>query len=547
MNGRADDANPRRDATAATGSSPWAPFRSRDFARMASAQFVSNIGSWMQTVGAQELMLTLTTSATLVALIQTAAGLPVVLFAVPAGAVGDLVDRRRLLIASQSFMLLAAALLAGLALAGLVTPEALLGLIFAVGVGQTLTSPTWQTLQPELVPAEDRTQAIALGAVNQNLSRAIGPAIGGALYAATSAGALFVVNAVSFVPVIGAVARWRGGARAASAVAPEHVAGAIRAGARYVAGSPALRVILLRAGMFMLFASSIWALLPLVAQTRLHLGSGGYGLLLGGVGIGAVAGAAALPRLRARIPAGGLLTTGTVAFAGVTLALAYVRVSVLAGLALVIGGVAWIVVLSTLNSQYQSTLPGWAKARGMSYYLVIFQGGGAVGSAAFGALAQHAGLTVALLGAAAGLALVALAGMWLPFKAIAPQDLLPAGDWPDPQLVAATATDGPVLVTVEYRPRPELERALVEALYAGRYARRRTGATSWRVWRDAADPGHVLEQFVVGSWDEHLRQHARISRRDQQRREEIEAMTDPSHPPTVTHWLASQVDRHPSS
>jgi len=541
-----DDAKPQHDTTPTTGSSPWAPFRSRDFARMASAQFVSNVGSWMQTVGAQELMLTLTTSATLVALIQTAAGLPVVLLAVPAGAIGDLVDRRRLLIASQSFMLVAAGVLAGLALAGLVTPWVLLALVFAVGVGQTLTSPTWQTLQPELVAPEDRTQAIALGAVNQNLSRAIGPAIGGALYAATSVGVLFVVNAVSFVPVIGAVARWRGSARPASAVAPEHVVEAIRAGARYVAGSPALRVILLRAGLFMLFANSIWALLPLVAHERLHLGSGGYGLLLGGVGIGAVAGAAALPRLRAR---GGTahMTASMLVFAAVILALAYVRASALAALALVIGGFAWILVLSTLNSQYQSTLPGWAKARGMSYYLVIFQGGGALGSAAFGALAQGAGLTGALLAAAVGLAFVALVGVWLPFSAISPRELLPAGDWPDPQLAATETTHGPVLVTLEYRPRPGREQDLVEALHAGRYARRRTGAISWRVWRDAADPGHVLEQFVVDSWAEHLRQHERVSRRDQERLDEINAMTDPSHATVVTHWLAPHLDRKAST
>src|SRR5271163_5299372 len=162
MSASTDDAKPPDEATGATRPSAWAPFRSPDFARMASAQFVSNVGSWMQTVGAQELMLSLTTSATLVALIQTAAGIPVVLLAVPAGAIGDLVDRRRLLIASQSFMLLAAGALAGLALAGLVTPWVLLALIFAVGVGQTLTSPTWQTLQPELVPPEDRPQAIAL-------------------------------------------------------------------------------------------------------------------------------------------------------------------------------------------------------------------------------------------------------------------------------------------------------------------------------------------------------------------------------------------------
>ncbi len=512
---------------------------------MASAQFLSNVGSWMQTVGAQELMLTLTTSAALVALIQTAAGLPVVLLAVPAGAIGDLVDRRRLLIASQSFMLLAALALAALALAGLVTPWVLLALIFAVGVGQTLTSPTWQTLQPELVAPEDRTQAIALGAVNQNLSRAVGPAVGGALYAASSAAALFFVNALSFVPVIGAVAGWRGHARPAGAAAPEHVVEAIRAGARYIAGSPALRVILLRAGLFMLFANSLWALLPLVARTRLHLDSGGYGLLLAGVGVGAVAGAAALPRLRARVTAQTMMTSGTIVFAAVTLALGYVRAGALAALVLVVGGVAWILVLSTLNSQYQTTLPGWAKARGMSYYLVIFQGGGALGSAGFGVIAQNTGLSVALLAAAVGLALVALAGVWLPFKAISAADLLPSGDWPDPQLLNADTTDGLVLVTLEYRPRPGLEQNLVDALYAGRHARRRTGAVSWRVWRDAADPRRVLEQFVVGSWDEHLRQHERVSRHDQQRLDDIRAMSDPSLPTTVTHWLVPHINRNP--
>jgi len=508
---------------------------------MASAQFVSNIGGWMQTVGAQELMLTLTTSATLVALIQTAAGLPVVLLAVPAGAIGDLIDRRRLLLASQSFMLLAAGVLAALAAAGLVTPLVLLVLIFAVGAGQTLTSPTWQTLQPELVAPEDRTQAIALGSVNQNLSRAIGPAIGGALYAATSAATLFLVNALSFVPVIGVVARWHGGARPGSAAAPEHVGDAIRAGARYVASSPALRTILLRAGLFMVFANSIWALLPVVAHTRLHLGSGGYGLLLGGVGIGAVIGAGALPRFRTRFSPTGSMLGGTVVFAGVVLSLAYVRVSALAAVALVIGGAAWILVLSTLNSQYQSTLPGWAKARGMSYYLVIFQGGGALGSAAFGVVAQRVGLTSALLAAAVGLALVAAVGLLLPFKDIAPEDLLPAGDWPDPQLVDAPSSDVPVLVSIEYRPLPGREQELVDALHAGRYARRRTGAIRWRVWRDAADPGRVLEQFVVASWDDHLRQHERVSRRDQQRLKEIDAMTDPDHPAIVTHWLAERV------
>jgi len=191
-----------------------------------------------------------------------------------------------------------------------------------------------------------------------------------------------------------------------------------------------------------------------VAHTRLHLGSGGYGLLLGGVGIGAVIGAGALPRFRTRVSPAGSMLGGTVVFAGVVLSLAYVRVSALAALALVIGGAAWILILSTLNSQYQSTLPGWAKARDMSYYLVIFQGGGALGSAAFGVVAQRVGLTSALLAAGVGLALVAMVGLLLPFKDIAPEDLLPAGDWPDPQLVDAPSSDVPVLVSIEYRPLP---------------------------------------------------------------------------------------------
>ena len=314
---------------------------------------------------------------------------------------------------------------------------------------------------------------------------------------------------------------------------------AVRAGARYVANSPALRVILLRAGLFMLFANSIWALLPLVARSHLHLGSGGYGLLLGGVGVGAVAGAVGLPRLRGRVAVSVLLTGATLTLAAAIVALAYVRVSALAAVAVVVAGVGWILVLSILNSQYQGTLPGWANARGMSYYQVVFQGGGAVGAAAFGLLAQHAGLSSALLAAGIGLALVALAGLLMPFKAISPADLMPAGDWPDPQLVTERPPSGPVLVTVEYRPKPGLERDVIDKLYAGRLARRRTGAVSWCLWVDAADPRRILEQFVVGSWDEHLRQLERVSRRDEHRLTEIAEMTDPSGPPTITHWLAS--------
>lgn len=526
------------ESPAAVAGSALGPFRSSAFRSMWGGQFVSNIGGWMQTVGAQWLMLSLTTATAPVALIQTAASLPVLLFAVPAGAVGDLVDRRRFLLVAQTAMLVAALALGLLALAGVVTPFLLLALVFALGAGQAWTSPTWQTLQPELVPAEERPQAIALGSVNQNLARAVGPAIGGLLLAATSAGTVFLVNAATFLAVIAVVLRWKGSERPQSAVAPERVGEAIRAGGRYVAVSPALRVVLLRALLFVFFASSIWALLPLTARAELHLGSGGYGLLLGCVGVGAVAGAALLPRFRQLLSPGAMLGGGSVVVAGLALVLAYVHVTVLVGLALAIGGTAWILALSTLNSVYQSSLPGWVKARGMGFYLIVFQGGNAIGSAAMGITAGQAGLSSTLLVAAIGLLLGPLLGLRLPFKGLAPEELLPSGEWPTPVVIESESAEGPVMVSAEYWARDGEEGSLLEAVREIRWSRRRTGASSWQVWQDSAEPRRFVEQFVVASWQEHLRQHERISVRDQQRVERIRAMSDPEHPPTVTHWLA---------
>jgi predicted MFS family arabinose efflux permease len=504
---------------------------------MWSAQFVSNVGSWMQTVGAQWLMLTLTGSAAYVALVQTAASLPIVLFAVLAGTIGDLVDRRRFLLVTQTMMLVAATALGFLAIAGLVSPWLLLGLIFAVGTGQALTSPTWQTLQPELVSPDERPQAISLGAVNQNLARAVGPAIGGLVLAATSAGTVFLINAATFLAVLVVIGWWRS-TPPERALPREHAGEAMRAGARYVAASPALRAILLRAGVFIFFASSIWALLPLAARSQLHLGSGGYGLLLGCVGVGAVAGAAVLPQLRGRLTPGAELMAGSLGLACVALVVGYVHVTAVVAVALAVGGLAWILALSTLNSLYQLSLPQWVKARGMSFYLIVFQGGNAVGSAVLGIIAERVGLPPTLLVAAAGLALGPLAGLRYRFQPIPAQQLAPAADWPQPILTGEDGTPaGPVMVSVEYIAQSGREADLLAALRDARFSRRRTGASSWRVWQDSAEPKRILEQFVVASWQEHLRQHERVTGRDQERYAAIRAMTEPDQPTTVTHWL----------
>jgi hypothetical protein len=252
-----------------------------------------------------------------------------------------------------------------------------------------------------------------------------------------------------------------------------------------------------------------------------------------------VLGALLLPRLRTILSAGGQLTAGSVCLGVVALVLGTVHVTAVVAAVLVLGGLAWVLSLSTLNSLYQLTLPGWVKARGMSFYLIVFQGGNAIGSALLGVMADRVGLTATMITAAIALGAAPLAGLRFPFQPIPPESLLPAGDWPAPAAAYQDGTDpvGPVMVTVSYRPRPGQGAELISALRDARFSRRRTGATGWRVWQNAADPGHVVEQFTVASWEEHLRQHERVSRRDADRLSRIRAMTDPDQPEVVTHWL----------
>jgi len=250
-----------------------------------------------------------------------------------------------------------------------------------------------------------------------------------------------------------------------------------------------------------------------------------------------VGGAALLPRLRARLSPDALLTAGSIGLSAVTLPLAWAHQAAVAAAALAVGGACWILALSTLNSLYQLSLPQWIKARGMSFYLMVFQGGNAVGSAVMGLIAARAGLSPTLTITAAGLALGPLARIVWRFRSIPPEDLLPAGDWPAPHLATGQTPGGPVLVSILYRTQPGLDDELMAALRRIRN-RRRTGASCWRAWQDAGDPSRVLEQFVVASWDEHLRQHERVTRRDQGNLDRVRELTDPDHPVSVTHWLA---------
>ena len=375
--------------------SAWAPLRIPLFRALLIAQFASNIGTWMQTVGAQWLMGDLTHDPLRVALVQTATSLPVFLFGFPAGALGDIFDRRRVLIVSQLFMLVSAALLASLTFSGDVTPWVLLALTFAIGTGRALTAPSWQAIQPQLVGRDLIPQAAALGAASVNVARAV-----------------FGLNAVSFLGVLAVLVLWRR-QRVEKPLGPEHVRSALRAGTRYVRSSPRMKAILARSGIFVVFASAMWALLPIVARTDLKLDSAGYGLLLGAMGVGAVAGTALLPRLRARASLDRVVAGGSIAFGAACAVLAWVHVVAVVAAALVVTGFAWIAVLSSLNATAQTVLPDWVRSRGMALYIIVFQGGQAVGALIWGVVVKQADTRLALSAVAVGLlAGVAAARRW---------------------------------------------------------------------------------------------------------------------------------------
>ena len=334
----------------------------------------------IQTVGAQWLMGSLSDEAWLVALVQTATTLPVLVIALPVGALADTVDRRRLMLISQTAMLIAAVALAGLTLRGQTTPASLLGLIFVIGLAQTLTAVCWQSVQPHLVERSEIPQAAALGGMSQNLARAVGPAIGGYLIAAAGAEWAFALNAASFAVVLVVLAGWRAPATPRP-LGAEPFRAAIASGLRFVRGSPRLRRAFVRVGSFAAFASGLWALLPVLARRDLGLGSGGYGLLLAEDGIGALAGAWSLPALRARLGLDARVLTAMLVFAAVSVALGWLGSAYAVAPALVLAGWAWIVVLASLNAFTQLSLPEWVRSRGMSVHMLMFLGGQAVGGA----------------------------------------------------------------------------------------------------------------------------------------------------------------------
>lgn len=517
----------------------WEPLRHGTFRALWIAQTVSNVGTWMQTVGAQWLIVSLGGSALTVSLVQTATTLPTFLVGLPAGALGDILDRRKLMIGSQGFMLLCAALLGALTIAGEISVATVLALTFGIGLGSAFLRPSWQAVQPELVERDEIAQAAALNGVSMNMARAVGPAIGGVLVAVTSAGAVFMANAASFLGVMGVLGRWKRPVRE-TALGAEHVMHAMRVGTRYVRHSPRLRSVLTRTLAFCIFSSALWALLPVVVHHRLGMGSGGYGLLLGAVGVGAVGGAFVLAAARARWSADHVVGAATLGFAATAVVLAWSRSVPLVAAALVVSGLCWIAVLSSLNASAQLALPAWVRARGMATYLLVFQGGQAFGAVIWGTVATQSDTSIALSCVAGGLVLTlpALARRYRLASGVT-FDMTPAPPtWTEPELAIEPDPHRPVLVTVEYCVPAGNRQEFREVMQRVGRSRRRTGAERWSLYQDAQRPDRFVENYLMDSWDEHVRQqHQRWTRLDEELERRALELTEEGRPLQRQHLL----------
>jgi predicted MFS family arabinose efflux permease len=520
--------------------SPWAPLRVGAFRALWLASLVSLTGIWFQTVGAQWLLVDEPDASVLVALVQTATTAPFVFLGLVGGVLADTLDRRWLLIAVQSAAAAFGALLAALAFADALQPALLLVLIFVLGSAVAMTAPTYQSLVPDLVPRDEVPAAAALNSISVNVARAVGPAIGGVLIAQAGAGATFAAAAATSACYAVAAALWRPPpTRRAN---PEPFLAAMRAGGRYVRHAPVVRRIMLRSALFLVPASALFALLPLVASERLGLEADGYGLLLAALGAGAVAGALALPRVRARLSINQMITAASAVFVVALAVIALLREVVPVLVMLLATGVAWVVVLSSVNAALVLFLPGWVRGRSLAVYQTVLFGSQAVSGLLAGPLAGAVGLVDTLLIAAGTVAVGAVTIRIWPLIDTRSMDRAPADVWPEPRLATDVDPSGrAVVVTITYHVQPDDEPGFIAAMAGIRESRLRTGAIKWALYRDGEDGQAFVELFAVASWEEHERQHhERMTGTDRELQRRAAALA--VGPPQPRHLIALDVD-----
>jgi MFS family permease len=534
--------DPRTAAPPHTTAPAGSPFRHRAFTVIWIATVVSNIGGWMYNVASGWLMTSLDPNALIVSMVQVANSLPMFLFAIPAGALADIVNRRRFLIFGESAITIVSTAFAALVWLHLITPGSLLVFSFIVTVGSAMTAPAWQSVVAQLVPKPDLPSAVAANSVGINVSRAVGPALGGVLVGSLGIAAPFWLDAFSNVGVIAALIWWRVPKRSGSSLPPESFGSAIRTGIRYARYNSYLRATLIRTIAFFVFGSAYWALLPLVARTQIAGGPALYGVLLGAIGASAVGGAFLLKWFRAKLGADFVVAAASLGTAIAMALFALAHQPATAVVASLVAGASWIAAVSSLNVSAQVALPEWVRGRGLAMYVTVMFGALTIGSAIWGQLAVIAGLPASLLVAAAG----AVIGIFLTWRwklqTGADVDFSPSMQWPDPVTTHTIEADrGPVLVTVEYRIDPKNREAFLNAIGQHSRQRRRDGAYDWGIFEDSADEGRFIETFLTDSWLEHLRLHRRVTEADRISEQAVRRFQIGEGPKT-THLIGARGD-----
>ncbi len=537
---------PGSDGTAVAQPPPsgFAPLKAPRFRNLWIASTVSNLGGWMQDTAGTWLMTVLTPSPLLIALMQTAASLPVLVLGLLAGATADIFDRRRLLLFWQAWMLAAVALLSLLTFFNIISPWVLLSLTFLLSVGVAMNSPAWQAIVPELVPREQLPEAVSLNSAGFNLARALGPALGGLTVAAfvhadTGAAWTFLLNSLSFVGVIYVLYQWKRHPIFKSALPAERIYGSMRAGLRYVQYSPLLKAALVRAFVFTTFVSAVWALLAVVAAQDLHQGALGYGILNGSMGLGAVIGATSLPHIRRRFSADIIIAMSTGVFIATLLVLAFVHYPLIIIPMLLCAGFCWTSTMSTFNLAVQLSAPSWVQARTLGIYQMVFAGGMAIGSVIWGFIAEHASTRISLAAAAGGLLItLPLSNRFHVLRGELP-DLTPSRSRVVvPQLaIEPHMSDGPVRIVIEFLVDPESYNAFVHAIHKLRNIRMRDGAMRWGVFQDVDDLHRVSETFIMESWIDYLRQYERFTAADHVIHDRVFSFHTGAEPPRVTQTI----------
>ncbi|QRM32987.1 MFS transporter [Microvirga sp. VF16] len=493
-----------------SGDGVTAPLRYPAFRRIWLASLLSNLGILIQGVGAAWAMTQITSSADKVALVQTALLLPVMLIALPAGAIADMHDRRIVALVALAIEICGATALTGLEWLGLTTPDLLLGLCFVVGSGMALMGPAWQASVSEQVPADTLPAAIALNGISYNIARSFGPAIGGVVVATAGAVAAFALNALLYLPLMLALVLWKRVA-APSRLPREQLRRAIVSGVRYITNSPSIKIVLTRTVATGMIGGSLSALMPLVARDLLQGGAQTYGILLGAFGLGAVIGALGMGEMRQRLSGEAAVRACTLAMGGAMAAVALSHELVVTAAALVVAGAAWMLAVALFNIGVQLSAPRWVAGRALAAYQAAISGGMALGSWGWGRLTDAAGVETALLVSAALMLLSPLLGSWLPMPRISARGDEAEG-LADPEVrLPLTGRSGPLVVEIEYRVASEKARVFHALMQDVQLFRQRNGAYGWSLARDIADPELWTERYRCPTWLDYLRQRNRAT------------------------------------